>query len=796
MSIPITNNSSLIISSNTVIWEGANISCINLCTGDSISTVINALANELCDLIEDVNQTSQLNLNLGCLPSNTSQTTEGILQAIINKLCLLVPTPSQNINLPTCLQYLDGIGNTVTTLPSNEYILLLANRICSILIDITAINTAINNLQNQINSLNASITNINSTINTPATIISNCISPSQSVTISVLLSALESAFCDFRTTVGTISQINQSITSQCLLSSTPILNFSWGNNNSTYSSLTNWINNPATLAQSSQNQWVAICDLYNALNYVIENCCCDNNSPCSNINPSFTIEGLSNDNVITGLKLDFFGIPNNYQDCGLTTPIKFTSNTGLIATTSQNISNLANNTFNWSIPSIWGQVQSISVEVPFCFTNGVNQCANTQTKLFNLTIPCPVVTPTTTVNSITFTFSNLLGPTGIFACTLLKNNIQVQTQTITNQSSSISITFTNLIPGQAYSLNLAMSSPSFITGIICNNVATATTLSSGSSTVYTFKPCTSSANTIPTDKIIYWAHPTPPILSTSTNTFYQIQDNTTNTYHIGRITSSSTASNWNYVAVNPSFAYDCGSIWSVKVCNTSNYYTLQIDSNIPNKYPGGILSVYPTSDIPAGAYPAWNASVNQCVELIKTVSGPGTQAFSINQTVYSNCSDCNTNQNSPAKYVIALCDSYSSGPGFTAAYLVTAGGFSGQAPVVGKVYPITATSLSTPAASWGPIQYTNATGSNASPLNVTSTTVTCPNSYCIADNSTKCFRIIELVGPGHPLFTTTPQFSIAPSDSGYPTGGFNTCCGTSQCYDYINQTSSLPCSTH
>jgi len=791
MSIPITNNSSPIISSNTVIWEGGNISCIDLCTGDSISTVVNALANELCDLIEDVNQTSQLNLSLGCLPTNTPQTTEGILQAIIDKLCLFIPASSQNINLPTCLQYLDGIGNTVTSLPSNEYILLLANRICSILTNITTINTAINNLQNQINSLSASITNINSTINTPATIISNCISPAQSVTISVLLSALESAFCDYRTIVGTISQINQSIASQCLLSSTPILNFSWGNGNSTYGSLTNWINSPASLAQSSQNQWVAICDLYNALNYVIENCCCDNNSPCSNINPSFTIEGLSNDNVITGLKLDFFGIPNNYQDCGLTTPIKFTSNTGLIATTSQNISGLANNTLNWPIPSIWGQVQSISVEVPFCFTNGVNQCANTQTKLFNLTIPCPNVISTTTVNSITFTFPNSLGPTGIFACTLLKGGIQVQTQTITNQGSTVSITFTNLIPNQAYSLNLAMSSPSFITGIICNNVATATTLNSGSSTVYTFKPCTSSASGIPVDKTIYWAHPTPPVLSTTSNTFYQIQDNNTNDYYIGRITGLTTSSNWDYVAVNPAVVYDCGSVWQVKACNTNYYYTLEIDSNIPNKYPGAILSVYPISDVHAGfSFSAWNAQVSQCVELIKTVASPGTQAFSMTSTVYNSCSTCIDNLNAPGKYIIALCDSYSSGPGFTAAFLVTAGGFSGQAPIVGKVYPIKATSLGTPASPWGPIQYTG-TG-------VQSTSISSCNSntICIVNNSTKCFKIIELVGPGHPLFTTTPQFSIAPSDYAYPTGGFDTCCGTSQCYDYINQTSSLPCSTH
>jgi hypothetical protein len=337
-----------------------------------------------------------------------------------------------------------------------------------------------------------------------------------------------------------------------------------------------------------------------------------------------------------------------------------------------------------------------------------------------------------------------------------------------------------------------MSSPSFITGIICNNVTTATTLSSGSSTVYTFKPCTSSASTIPADKTIYWAHPTPPILSTSTNTFYQIQDNNTNTYHIGRITSSSTASTWDYVAVNPSITYDCGSTWYVKVCNTTNYYTLQIDSNIPNKYPGGILSVYPTSNISAGSSPAWNASVNQCVELIKTVPGPGTEAFSINPTVYSNCTDCNTNQNNPAKYVIALCDSYSSGPGFTAAFLVTAGGFSGQAPTVGKVYPIKATSLGTPASPWSPLQYT---GSSVQSTPISSCN---SNTNCIVNNTDRCFKIIELVGPTHSLALTTPQFSIAPVDTNVPSSGFNTCCGTNQCNDYLFDATDakVTCNTH
>ena len=36
------------ISSNSVIWQGPNISCINLCKGDSVSDIVYKLAVELC----------------------------------------------------------------------------------------------------------------------------------------------------------------------------------------------------------------------------------------------------------------------------------------------------------------------------------------------------------------------------------------------------------------------------------------------------------------------------------------------------------------------------------------------------------------------------------------------------------------------------------------------------------------------------------------------------------------------------------------------------------------------------
>ena len=37
------------VSSNCVTWQGPNISCINLCKGDSVSDVVYKLATQICD---------------------------------------------------------------------------------------------------------------------------------------------------------------------------------------------------------------------------------------------------------------------------------------------------------------------------------------------------------------------------------------------------------------------------------------------------------------------------------------------------------------------------------------------------------------------------------------------------------------------------------------------------------------------------------------------------------------------------------------------------------------------------
>ena len=70
------------VSSNCVIWQGPNIDCIDLCTGDSISTVVYKLATELCEIM---NQLDLTNLDLACLKvgTNPPETFSELIQLLI-----------------------------------------------------------------------------------------------------------------------------------------------------------------------------------------------------------------------------------------------------------------------------------------------------------------------------------------------------------------------------------------------------------------------------------------------------------------------------------------------------------------------------------------------------------------------------------------------------------------------------------------------------------------------------------------------------------------------------------------
>jgi len=137
------------ISSNCVIWQGPDISCINLCNGDTISDVVAQLAELVCTLIEDgVTANPNLTgLDISCLnvPGVTPTTLVPVLQAMVNAICAentgSNPYTLPIMTLPACLVYNDASGNPVTQLPLDQFTTLIANRVCNILTAIATINT-------------------------------------------------------------------------------------------------------------------------------------------------------------------------------------------------------------------------------------------------------------------------------------------------------------------------------------------------------------------------------------------------------------------------------------------------------------------------------------------------------------------------------------------------------------------------------------------------------------------------------------------------------------------------------
>jgi len=149
-------------SSNCVIWQGPDIACINLCKGDTISSVVYKLATELCSVIETLN-ISTYDLSCLNLTNVTPQSFKDLVDLIILKICELettsdnvVITPGSGGASPTdtivtvasCF-----ITGTQTTMNLQDYVIAIGTRVCSLITDIGLNTAAINALDIRVTDL-------------------------------------------------------------------------------------------------------------------------------------------------------------------------------------------------------------------------------------------------------------------------------------------------------------------------------------------------------------------------------------------------------------------------------------------------------------------------------------------------------------------------------------------------------------------------------------------------------------------------------------------------------------------
>lgn len=265
------------ISSNCVIWQGPDIPCINLCSGDTVSDVVFKLATELCIIMDQLNVS---NYDLSCLELNACppKDFQVLIQLLITKICeangVVVDTTKAS-GCPDCVVSVAicFVEGTQTTMQLVDYVQMIANRVCSILSQIEAINNELVIINDTLVDLQYQIDNI--PVYTLPNIPADCILPAGTYPLDQVLDALMNddilGYCSLLTATGTPAQIVSAVLSQCILDGDPSLASLAAGDSPVQSFSTyyagSWVNNPSltttsTIANAIKNIWISICDIY------------------------------------------------------------------------------------------------------------------------------------------------------------------------------------------------------------------------------------------------------------------------------------------------------------------------------------------------------------------------------------------------------------------------------------------------------------------------------------------------------------------------------------------------------
>ena len=381
------------ISSNCIVWQGPDIPCIELCNGDSVSDVVAKLAEELCTIADQLN-ISLLDLSCFGTLSPTPQNFRDVVNLLITKICNIENADSGGVSsigcpddclvsVATCLQSQDALGNTITELPLKDYLILIGNRVCTIISQINTLTSAVTDLQNRVSDIEGQLANPALPAQIEITS-GNCIGNGATLTIQAFVLALETAFCRLSASVGTESEINAAISQQCLVDGQPLDNAEQlSRPGSNMSSISGWVagGSYGTLADAVNNLWLTVCDMRAAvadMQATLATCC---GATCDDVNWNFTATGVDG---VKNLTLYFTGsVPAAFNYCsGSTSPVTVLNAAGQTGTYPLDIITNINSGAPLSLDLTTGPVDEgglwYRVTVPLCVTNGTLTCSTTQ----------------------------------------------------------------------------------------------------------------------------------------------------------------------------------------------------------------------------------------------------------------------------------------------------------------------------------------------------------------------------------------------------------------------------------
>ena len=461
-----TKDGCVATSSNCVIWQGPDLNCINLCTGDTVSDVIAKLALELCDIMD---QTSIDGFNITCLGAAPAPINfHALVQLLITRICALEAgsgggggggiitggCPDCMVALPICLQYTNqATQSIVTQLNLNDYAALVANRLCEVITDITELQASVLQNTNDITNLDNRVTTLEQSAGTipalpPVNI--SCITGVSSTPLSTAVINIADRVCGFEQVLGSTTDILNATLKQCpgLDSSTAL------SQPGIMSSLPGWISSANTISETITNLWLTVCDMRSAIRDIQTNCC---GSLCSAINVNLNVTVTTQINLfLTGI------IPTGFTECnplGTSFVIVGDGYSGTPLTTSV-VTNLGL-PLTIPIPAGLNTNADFTVTANLCLQdeNG-SQCQSVLSYTYTSTIACPVVTLTPTNTTVNVSFLNNIANPIYYSIQLFNGTgtIGIANTTVSNPGiTSVSHLFESLLPGTSYQVRIQYS---------------------------------------------------------------------------------------------------------------------------------------------------------------------------------------------------------------------------------------------------------------------------------------------------------------------------------------------------
>lgn len=410
------------ISSNCVIWQGPDIACINLCTGDTVSEVVNKLALELCEIKDQLNFTD---LDLKCLVDlcitcpEPEKTLGIILELIINKVCDLqelidkLSGTAQDeilVRIATCFypDYTDSNGDITKDVPISSYVQKIAQKVCKLITDLAALDIRVTSTENDVINLDGRVTILENQGQIQVTPV--CSSTPTAKDIDVAFDGLESSFCQLRTATGLPGDILDVLDKECqpVAPATTVTSLLNGN--------TLWISETSqNLADTLTKMWLAICDLRAAVSLIQDTCCQVN---CDDLIVDFDVILDYNSQTDVYSLVFFFGektnLPLAFGDCNTTLGTKFTikDEEGHTATIYLKIredilndTDALTNGYYLPLPTNINPASTITLSSDLCITNGELNCIKCISKEILYTAPpCDYCEITATGGDVTIIY--------------------------------------------------------------------------------------------------------------------------------------------------------------------------------------------------------------------------------------------------------------------------------------------------------------------------------------------------------------------------------------------------------